>query len=111
MTDDDGDENPPDVPWFAPGHRKSQLPPKGQPGELLFEFHVPATHWFWQVELRHHGDYGVEVQFFDPTELWTSRMFKRDLDPTRTPRELAIAWAGELRKELEQGLLRYTSLW
>jgi hypothetical protein len=40
--------------------------PKGQPGELLFEFHVERTHTFYRCELRDHGPYGVEAQFLDP---------------------------------------------
>lgn len=101
--DPDPDDKPAAVPWFAPGHRKSELPPKGQPGELLFEFHVPATHTFWRVELRDHGSYGVEAQFFDPIDLMWARTFSPRLDPTRTPRQLAIAWAEEHRKWLEAG--------
>jgi len=29
--------------------------------ELLFEFHVERTHRFYRVELRDHGDFGVEA--------------------------------------------------
>jgi hypothetical protein len=64
-----------------------------QPGELLFEFHVPSMHTFYRVELRDHGEYGVEAQFLDPVDLRMSRTFHQRLDPTRTPREMAIAWA------------------
>ena len=44
MADDesDSDSTLADVPWFARGSKASQRPPKGQPGELLFEFNVPA---------------------------------------------------------------------
>ena len=42
MADDesDSDSTLADVPWFARGSKASQRPPKGQPGELLFEFDV-----------------------------------------------------------------------
>ena len=81
MADDDpNDDNPSDVPWFAPGHQASQLPPKGQPGELLFEFHVAATHRFWRVELRDHGTYRVEAQFFDRPQLRWAQRFWQALD-------------------------------
>jgi len=33
---------------------------QAQPGELLFEFHVAATHTFYRVELSDHDAYGVE---------------------------------------------------
>jgi hypothetical protein len=76
---------------------------RGKPSraELLFEFHVPATHTFWRVELRDHGPYGVEAQFLDPVEIRIARTFRQDLDPTRTPRQMAIAWAEEERKAIE----------
>jgi hypothetical protein len=62
-----------------------------QPGELLFEFHVESTHTFYRVELRDHGQDGVEAQFLNPIDLEISRTFHQRLDPTRTPREMAIA--------------------
>lgn len=68
------------------------------PGELLFEFFVERAHRFYRCELRDHGAYGVEAQFFDPVELVRSRMFPPQLDPLRTPREMAIVWA-ELERD------------
>lgn len=68
------------------------LPPRGQPGELLFEFHVERTHTFYRCELRDHGPYGTEAQFLDPIELVIGRRFTR---------ELAVLWAEELRKDIE----------
>src|SRR5262249_22318978 len=88
-----------DQAWDAP-NRPRPAPRQPKPGELLFEFHVPATHTFWRVELRDHGPYGVEAQFLDPIEVRLARTFRQDMDPTRSPRELAIAWAIEERRDL-----------
>ena len=87
-----------DVPWFAPDHQKSTLRRRGRPGELLFRFHVEQTHTFWRVELRDHGTNGIEAQLLDPVELRWAHTFRPDMDPTRTPREMAVAWA--LRSQL-----------
>ena len=72
-------------------------------GELLCEFHVASTHTFWRVELRDHGQWGVEAQFLDPVDVRIARTFRQDMNPTTTPREMAIAWAGEERKAIEAG--------
>jgi hypothetical protein len=71
-----------------------------RPGELLFEFLV--GHDRWMCELRDHGPYGIEAQFWKNEEFLMSRRFDPRLDPTRPPRELAVAWANEERKTLEQ---------
>jgi len=87
--------------WFSPNAPK-QRPRQSQPGELLFEFHVERTHTFWRVELRDHGPtYGVEAKVLDPIEIRIARTFWQDMDPTRTPREMAIAWATEERRVIE----------
>ena len=70
------------------------LPPKPQAGEILFEFVVG--------ELRDHGVYGVEAQFFQNEEFFTSRRFDSRLDPTRAPREMAISWAEQERNAVER---------
>ena len=93
MADDD---------WFKPD-RPPTPPRQPVPGELLFEFHVARTHTFYRVELRDHRAYGVEAQFLDPVEIRTARTFHQRMDPTRTPREMAIAWAEEERKAVETG--------
>jgi hypothetical protein len=49
-----------------------------------------------------HGPYGVEAQFLDSVELRISRTFRQELDSTRTPRQMAIAWAEEWRKAIEK---------
>jgi hypothetical protein len=91
-----------DVPWFALGHRESTLPPKGKPGEWLFEFHVEQTHTFWCVELRdQRPESNPRRSWLDPVELRWAHIFRPDMDSTRTPREMAIAWAEEMRKWIE----------
>jgi len=47
--------------------------------------------------------YGVEAQFLDPVDVRIARTFRQDMDPTRTPRTMAIAWAEEERKAIEEG--------
>lgn len=79
------------------------LPRQSEPGELLFEFHVERTHTFYRVELRDRGAHGVEVQFLDPVELSFSRTFSPQLDPRRSPRVMAVAWAELEREALEKG--------
>ena len=86
-----------EIPWYAPGHGATQLPPKGQPCELLFEFHVERTHRFYRCELRDHGSYGIEAQFLDPVDLVISHRV-----PTR---ELAVLWAEQERKALEEQVI------
>ena len=62
-----------------------------QPCELLFEF--LRGHDRIRCELRDHGAYGVEAQFLYNEEFRIGRTFHQRLDPMRTPREMAIAWA------------------
>jgi hypothetical protein len=88
-----------DDDWYKP--RRPPAPSR-QPksGELLFEF----LHGHDRIlcELRDHGDvYGVEAQFFRNEVLEIGRRFDRLMDPTRTPREIAVAWAEEWRKAIE----------
>jgi hypothetical protein len=92
-----------DEPFYSPTAKPAPAR-VAKPGELLFEFHIERTHRFYRVELRDHGDvYGVEAQFLDPIEPIICRTFRPDLDPTRTPREMAIAWAVEQRKVIDKG--------
>jgi hypothetical protein len=66
-------------------------PRQPQPGEVLFELVVGEDHI--RCELRDHGPFGMEAQFFKNDDLLTSRRFDARLDATRTPRELAVQWA------------------
>jgi hypothetical protein len=87
--------------WYKP--RRPPAPaPQPKPGERLFEFYRERDHSRWLCELRDHGaEYGVEAQFFQNEELIIGRRFERRMDPTRTPREMAVAWATEERKSTE----------
>jgi hypothetical protein len=90
MSDDD--------PFSTPN--RPPVPPRTpKPGELLFEFH---GHDRILCELCDDGDvYGVEAQFFRNETFEIGRRFERRMDPTRTPGEMAIAWAEEWRKAIE----------
>jgi hypothetical protein len=61
---------------FYDSHQPPVAPRQAQAAELLFEFHVPATHTFWRVELRDHDEYGVEAQFLDPVDIRIARTFR-----------------------------------
>src|SRR4030088_2025260 len=87
--------------WFKP-HRPPSPTRQRQPGEKLFEFYVERDHSRWLCELRDHGEtYGVEAQFYQNEEFSRGRRFDRSMDPTRTPREMAIAWAEQERIAIE----------
>jgi hypothetical protein len=88
--------------WFSPGHREKLAPRQLQPGELLFEFCVERTKKLYRVELRDHGEFGVEAQFLDPVDIRIARTFHQYMDLTRSPRAMAIQWAEEERKAIEQ---------
>lgn len=63
---------------LTPDHKIRPRVPKS--AEPLFEFHVPATHTFWRVEIRDHGEtYGVEAMFFDPVDLRIARTFQNSV--------------------------------
>jgi hypothetical protein len=51
---------------------------------------------------RFNGKYGVQAEFYRNERFFESRMFAPHLDPTRTPREMAIMWAEEERKAIER---------
>ena len=75
---------------------------QSQPGELLFEFLRERDHSRWLCELRDVGEYGIVAQFYQNEQIIIGRRFERRMDPTRTPREMAVAWAEEERKAIEQ---------
>jgi hypothetical protein len=80
-------------------NHKRRPPRQPQPGERLFEFLLGPDRIL--CELRDHGAYGVEAQFFRNEEFSYSRRFDPSLDPTRPPRELATQWAEAERHALE----------
>jgi hypothetical protein len=96
------DERP---PFYLP----QQPPPperQPQPGELLFEFHVEATHRFFRCELRDHGEWGIEAQILEaPNELRVGQRFMDAYTDGRlfSAREQAIQWARLVRGDLERG--------
>jgi len=75
--------------------------PARQPkaGERLFAF--LRGHDRFLCELRDHGAYGIEAQFWKNEEFLISHRFDPALHPTRTSREMAMQWANEVRKTLE----------
>jgi hypothetical protein len=82
-------------------HTRRAAQRQPQPGERLFEFLVGPNRY--RCELRDHGAYGLEAQFFENEQFWYSRRFDGRLDPTRTPRALAVEWAETERAALEAG--------
>jgi hypothetical protein len=90
-----------DDAFYSPTHRPN-APRQRRVGELLFEYYVERTKKFYRCELFDHGEWGVEAQFRDPIDPTIARMFSPRLDPTRTPREMAIAWAEEEWKAIEK---------
>lgn len=78
--------------------------PPPAPRELLFEFLI--EHARHRCELVDHGDYGVEALFLKNEEMDIGRTFHQRLDPTRTPRAMAIAWAQEWRAGTEADAVR-----
>ena len=90
VTDDDGSQP----------HRPPAPPTQPAPGEPLFEFKIGDDRIL--CELRDYGEpYGVEAQFFRNEVFEIGRRFDGTMDPTRPPRDLAIAWAEEWRKAME----------
>jgi hypothetical protein len=93
MSDDD--------PFYTP-NRPPAPPRQPKPGEPLFEF----LHGQDRIlcELRDDGEVGgVEAQFLRNEVLEVGRRFFPHMSATRTPREMAIAWAEEWRKAIETG--------
>jgi hypothetical protein len=82
-----------------------QTPPRQtQPGEKLFEFLL--GHDRIRCELRDHGPYGIEAQFYRNEEFRYGRRFDPRLDASRPSRELAIQRAEEERRTLEPSASR-----
>jgi hypothetical protein len=78
--------------FYAPNAKP--LPPRvARPGEPLFSF--MRDHDRFACELRYHGEWGVEAQFFRNEEFTFSRRFDT--------REQAITWAENERKDIEKG--------
>jgi hypothetical protein len=76
-------------PFYSP-KQTPKLPREPKPGELPFEFN--RGEYRYRVELRDHGQWGMDAQFFCDGHLHMSRMF-----PTR---DLAVLWATHERDEM-----------
>ena len=86
---------------FHTPNRPPAPPQEPQHGEFLFEFLHRDNRY--RCELRDHGEpYGVEAQFLKNGEFFYSRRFGARMHPTRTPRELAIAWAEAERQAMQR---------
>ena len=56
-----------------------------------------------RCELRTHPEpHGFEAQFFENDVFMIGRRFDRTMDGTLTPREMAVQWATEWRKGIEE---------
>jgi hypothetical protein len=82
------------APFYSPKSRPA-LARVAKPGELLFEF--LRGHNRFLCELRDHGGFGIEAQFYQNDEFLFSRRFD-----TRT---LAVGWAEEERKAMIKGVV------
>ena len=81
-----------DQPFYSPTYKPP--PPKPvQSGERLFEF--LRGHDRFHCELRNHGEYGIEAQFFQNDELFVSRRCDT--------RVQAVEWATRERVVIERG--------
>jgi hypothetical protein len=83
----------PDDPFNAPDRKPTSQ--QTQPGELLFEFVRESDHAHFRCELRAHGEWGVEAQFWMNGELLIARRFDS--------RALAVQWAVVERQAIEKG--------
>jgi len=77
-----------DSPFYAPN--RATAPRQPTPGERLFEF--LRGHDRFLCELRDHGAYRIEAQFWQNEEFVYSRRFET--------RALAVQWAEEERKAI-----------
>jgi hypothetical protein len=79
-----------------------QASPALKPREKLFEFLRGNDRIL--CELVDHGPVdGVEAQIFYSTEIVIVRTFKPRLDPSPSPREMAVIWAETERQAIENG--------
>lgn len=84
-------------PFYAP-NRKLDKPREPQPGELLFSFErftLDRGMDHYRCELRDHGEWGWEAQFFKNGEFMLSHRW-----PSK---QQAIAWAAVERDAIVKG--------
>src|ERR1700741_5090223 len=84
-----------DEPFYSPTLKQPAPRTQPRPGELLLEFVRESDHAQFRCELRYHGEYGVEAQFFQNGELLIGRRFDT--------KSLAVQWAELEREHLEKG--------
>jgi len=65
------------------------------PGELLFEFVRELDHARFRCELRSHGEWGIEAQWFKDGDFLIAHQFDT--------RVQAVLWAEAERVEIEKG--------
>jgi hypothetical protein len=92
---------PDDFSFAKPGYKLS--PRQSVPGEPLFQFDRAADQKRFRCELRDHGIWGVEAQFFDPVDLVIAQTFQDVYDGQNIvpARSLATAWAAGMRKTIK----------
>jgi hypothetical protein len=88
-----------DEPFYIPNRSSTQRQP--QAAEPLFTFQRGDDHY--RCELRDHGMFGIEAQFFQNDESLSGRRFDASMSRTQTPRALAVQWAAEPRRERLSG--------
>ena len=71
-------------------------PSAPRPGDLLFEFVRETDRAHVRCELRHHGAWAVEAQFFVNGEFLIGRRFDSRIIA-------AVRWAETEREAIEQG--------
>ena len=66
--------------WNAQPPKLARTPVKGEP---LFAMVKPDEHYYLECELRYHGEYGVEAQFYLNGDLQIGRRFDLKVQAVR----------------------------
>jgi hypothetical protein len=74
------------------------------PGDLLFEFHRERDHKFFRYELRDHGPWGVEAQFFEGGDFLLAQRFEDLLADTLIITRRDLTWANAERRVIETAI-------
>jgi hypothetical protein len=92
-----------DEDWYA--RQRPSMPVWRPRGELLWEFAREADRKRFRCELRDGGGFSLDAQIFEDDQVIYNRVFTRAMDPTRTPRQLAVEWAMEERRLLQRAAI------